>query len=325
MTNHRLNLVALSLLAALVAPVAAPRIARADGAVLKPADLDAKTRGALAANIAEARATHPEHFTAVAAVDTYRPEGIGKVRHARPTATRGFRQLGPAALYPLLEIVAFEAERGALTEEQWTPLGTGALEALAFLRDPRAEAVLIAAYAKAPKTAWVEHAAEGVGMLCSAEGSLTLLSHLTPGDDRFGASVTGLQHCRTTEVADRIAEVLRTAPSEDIAVRASRALGYLGSSWALAVDKRVSAADAATIRGTAGRALIGAVVERPGAVRERAIKALMMLEDPAHSAELRRIAAGSNGTLGPALTNAATLLETSHASNATAQARARTR
>lgn len=251
--------------------------ALADGVVTKPGALPPETREQLTALIAQAKASDPEAFAAVAAVDTYKPAGIARMRHNQPTATRGFRQLGERALLPLIELAVFRANRGALTNDQWNALGDGLIQALAFLRNTQARPVLQAVFEHSANARWASSAAEGLGMLCGAEDRAVLLATLDASDFRLGAAVTGLQHCRTTEVADRIAEVLRDTTDEEVARRAVRALGYLGSSWALEADKRVSPTEGESISRITSDALLAAYLGRPDVVREQSLGALLMV------------------------------------------------
>ena len=252
--------------------------ALADGVLLRTSDLPAADRKTLAASIAAAKARIPEAFEAVRAVDTYKANGARRLRAKDPSATRAFRRIGPGALWPLIELAAFKADRSALSPAEWNALGAGILEALAVLEREEARPVFAAVVELGGNAEWADRAAEGLGMLCGAEDQTLLLSQVGSPGARGLSAIVGLQHCRTTEVTERMADVLAGATDAERGERAARALGFLGSTWALAAEKHLSPGDKESIRALANRSLRKALEHPSEAVRVRAGKALRMTE-----------------------------------------------
>ncbi len=275
-----------------VATTALP--ARAGGVVVSETALSTGARSGLSGAIAKARGTEPAAFEAVRKAKDHVHGSAARQRNAKPSVTRELRRLGKAALYPLLELVAFQAKQGSLSDEEWRALGDGALQALAVLHEPKAAPVLAAAFLNASEPSWVEHAAEGLGMLCGESERNLLLSNLGPASPRRAAAITGLGYCRRREVAEKLASELQD-PSPEIAMRAARALGYVGSSWALAVDKTVSPEESDQIRSFASSVLIRAYAQREKPVREVIYRAVTMVEHPSAAAEIDREKAHASG------------------------------
>lgn len=268
----------LSSVLAFVAVLSVGSHALADGVLVKTSELRAADRKSLAASIAAAKTRIPEAFEAVRAVDTYKANGSQKLRSKNPSATRAFRRVGPAALWPLIELAAFKAERSSLSPAEWRALGSGILEALAVLEREEARPVFAAVVELSANTEWADRAAEGLGMLCGAEDQTLLLSQVDSPGARGLSAIVGLQHCRTTEVTERMADVLARATDAERGERAARALGFLGSTWALAAEKHLSPAEKESIRALANRSLRKALEHPSEAVRVRAGKALRMTE-----------------------------------------------
>jgi hypothetical protein len=267
-----------SLLAAAI--LLASGSARADGAVIAPSAIAAEPRAKLETQIAAARAKNPKIFTAARAVDTHLPSGMKRLRKNEPSTVQAFRRLGPPALFALLEMTAWNADTSALSSEQRRALGGGLLQALSVLRDSRAAPVLEAAFLHASDSVLVEHAAEGLGMLCGSSERALLLSHSAAGSTRRAAAVVGLGYCRTPESAKRLSEVLAERPTDPLAHKALRALGLVASSWALAADRTIDPKDAEAIQRTAARALVLAYPDYRGASRKDVHRALLMVENP---------------------------------------------
>jgi hypothetical protein len=266
--------------------------ARADGVVTASSKIPADVRVKLEAEIAKAKTTQPKAFAAVAAVDTYKPSGIARVRHNKPTAARGLRQIGPAAFWPMIEQVAFKSDRGTLTDEQWHAFGDGLLQAISFLRNPNAVPVLEAIFLNSPDAVYAARAAEGLGMLCGDAQRSLLLSHVKAGDPQRTAAVVGLGHCRKLDVAQTLADVLKSEPADsDLAEKAARSLGYVASSWALAADKKMTADEGDAIRRTASEALVDAMPTQSPRIREVAAHSVLMAE---HPSAIDRLAAAKN-------------------------------
>lgn len=275
------------LLAAAAALSGAPAVAHADGVVVRTADLSAEDRAALEVGILAAKASTPAAFKAVAAVDTYTREGAKRLRSPNPSATRAFRSLGAAALWPLLEVAAVDAKRGPLSDTEWRALGSGILEALTVLKDERARPVLRAAMLHAKDPVWADDAAEGLGVLCGVEDEALLLARLRESPAAALAALEGLGQCRTVAVAERVAAFALDAEDASTRTRAARALGLLGSTWALAVEPKLTAPEKERIRRVTEGALQQAARTWRGASQAQAAKSLRMTEDARPTAPRR--------------------------------------
>jgi hypothetical protein len=253
--------------------------AQADGVAIGPQDLSPEVRTALQAQIAEARATQPEAFRAVADVDSYKPEGIRRSRHNKPEAARALRRLGSPALMPMVELLAFDAERGSLTDEQWKALGRGLLQAIGFLRDARGAPALEAVFVKGSEPDFIRDAGEGLGMLCGQRQEKILLAwSKTSGPRQLGA-IQGLGFCRTKASAERLATILSDSSiGQETAITTARSLGRVGSSWALAADKSMPADRAETIRRIASQALLDQYTRFGKKVRDQIQDGVLMVE-----------------------------------------------
>ncbi|NUQ75543.1 MAG: FAD-dependent oxidoreductase [Polyangiaceae bacterium] len=109
----------------------APSALAQGGMAAEPVQIDASTRTSLAKDIEAAKAAHPEAFEAVKNVQGHKPEVYQKARNPIPVVGRELRRLGPSALLPMLEALAFEAPaRGGATDQEWTALTVGMLEAV---------------------------------------------------------------------------------------------------------------------------------------------------------------------------------------------------
>lgn len=261
---------------------------RAQGAVLGPGSLDPAARSSLEAEIARARIRHPGRFKAARSVDTFRPKAVARSRSNRPSAARAFLRLGPSALLPMLEMIAWKADLAGLDDEQRLALGDGLLQAVAFARDPRAAPVLTAVFSKSQEPRFIASAAAGLGMLCRLEDRSLLLSHASLAGPRRAAAIAGLGHCRSPETAEKLAAVMAEPLDDALARVTARALGYVGSSWALAAAK-FDPKQAETIRSSAATALADAYPRHEGEVRQVIARALLMVEHPASLPALREL------------------------------------
>ncbi len=296
-------------LAALAVVVAAGD-ARAEGAVIGPDKLAPGARGALLAAIGRERARDASAFAAVRAVGAALETGVDQSRNHRPSTAAAFMGLGRGALVPMLELAAVSAERGRLGDAEWRALGEGLLQAIGALRDPRAAPVLAAAFAGATDPVLAERAAEGLGALCRPVDRALLASRADAGDPLRAAAVAGLGRCRVAASVQRLAAIMAEPLDEETAAKVARALGYVGSSWALRADGTVPDAEADAIRRAAARALVDAYRRHGGAAREAIARALLMVEHPASVGWLAEAARASGGDDGRALARLGARLET---------------
>lgn len=258
----------------------------AEGAVLTPGALEPAERSNLEAQIAAARARRPATFRAVRAVDTFRGRALTQARHNQPTAARAFMRLGRDALLPMLEMIAWSADLRGLDEAQKRAVGDGLLQAVAVARDPRAAPVLGAVFSKSQDPRFVATAAAGLGMLCRPEDRALLLSHADAGSSRRAAALAGMGHCRSVDVVEKLATALAEPLDDETAQVTARALGYVGSTWALASAK-LDAKQADVIRKKAATALVLAFSRASAPARPAIARALLMVEHPSALPPLR--------------------------------------
>lgn len=254
----------------------------AEGLLTKPAEIPAAARASLQKEIDAARAADPQVFAAVRSVHGVRPEYYRKARNPAPSATRELRALGKAALFPLLNELAFDAQPPAnLSAEEWDALVIGMLEAVGAIRDPRSAPVLKAIFDGPVHDATVVRAAgEALGRLCGDAELATLIKHDTAADPRRQGAIHGLGQCMRIEAAKRLSATLASAPDEATAASAAHALGLVGSSWAWATLGASAAATGNAVREIAARALVAALPRHGGAARDRVAKAMVMVDHP---------------------------------------------
>jgi hypothetical protein len=253
--------------------------AAADGLVAAPADLPAKERAALAQAIAEYKKQNPSAFEAVRQVKGYKPEHYKDFRRPAPLVGRELRRLGPSALLPMLEALAFDVwDRSGATDEEWRALTVGMLEAVGALRDPQSSAVLATAFSKASHPDLQRFSAEAVGQLCDDAG-LSLLKGALSGNKR-SAAIAGLGECRRGEAASLLVAELDKATTPGEAEVLSRALGVLSSSWAWQTLGPAKKAEGLEVGRKASEALVRAFVRFDRKAREAAQFGLTMASHP---------------------------------------------
>jgi hypothetical protein len=263
--------------------IAAARSAEAaEGLLTKPTALPAAARASIQKEIDAARAADPATFAAVRSVRGVRPEFYRKARNPAPTATRELKALGKAALFPILNELAFDAQPPAnLTTAEWTALAAGMLEAVGAIRDARSAPVLTAIFdGPAHDAAVVRAAGEALGQLCGDAELATLIKHDTAADPRREGAILGLGQCMRVEAATHLATTLAGATDEATAAQASRALGLVGSSWAWASLGPKAKATGDAVREIAARALVPALSRHGGAARKGVVKAMLMVDHP---------------------------------------------
>ncbi|MBI4956222.1 MAG: hypothetical protein HY908_29665 [Myxococcales bacterium] len=274
--------------------------ARADGLVAAPGDLAPAVRAELAREIAAARVREPAAFAAVAAVAGYRPESYRAFRNPAPTVTGELVALGRAALWPMLEELAFAARpRGSATDAEWEALAVGMLQAVGRLRDPRAAPVVRAAFRASRPDGRVAHfAARALGDACHGdEASRSLLAEAL-GGARRRAGVAGLGQCRGLPSARLLAAALEQTVDPEDAVQLAAALGAQGSSWAWRALGAERQAEGEAVRAHLSAPLGAAFFRFAGEARNALARAIRMVDHPALAAALRaRRAAADAPTL----------------------------
>lgn len=260
------------------------RASAAGGLAASASQIDAAARASLRKDIEAYRVAHPEVFEAIRELRGIKPEVYRTFRNPIPLVGRELRALGPSALLPMLDALAFEAPATQpLTRAEKRALVVGLLEAVGVLRDPRSGPVLRAVLdASAGDERVAVAAAEAMGRLCGDAELNALVEHTAEGDALRLAAIQGLGACKRIESAKHLAALLAGASDEAVAQTIGAALGSVGSSWAWKAMGPDAEAAGDAVRAVAAKALVQGFVRFAGEqARSRFEKSLGMVEHPA--------------------------------------------
>lgn len=253
----------------------------AEGIGARPSSIAEPARASLLKEIDSHRAAHPEAFAAVLNVKGHRPEVYSQFRKPEPEVSRELRRLGPAALLPMLNELAFDAPpRGDLSDREWDALTIGLLDAVGVLRDARSGPVLRAVFeGSSARSASVQRAAaQAVGRLCGDAELGTLLKRAATGNAMELAAIAGLGECRRVESAKHLAGLLAAA-SDDASLQAIvSALGSVSSSWAWKTRGPSAEAAGLEVRAIAAKALVASFVQHTGDLRDQIRRSLSLAD-----------------------------------------------
>lgn len=295
------RLIASVLLASALA-LAAPAAHAAEGVLVAPARIPTAARTALAADIAKARAKNPEPFQAFASLRASVAELDAKKRGRLAPLTPRLRAMGPDALLPMLEHVAFDApSRGSLTPAAWLALRVSLLEAIGAIRDPRAVPVLIAVLdGDTDEEPVVRAAAAALGAMNTDAAAQKLVAlATTPGAKQRGV-VLGMGECRRESVAKALASIVDKGDTA-LVHAAVKALGDVGNAWAWKTPAVAASGEEASTRAAAVRALVQAFVRTSGETRDAATTALLVVDSPETPALIAAAKSGASADLAAAL------------------------
>jgi hypothetical protein len=252
------------------------------GAVISPTRLPPDARLQLSSEIEHARTTQPQAFTAVATVQARLSDLDAHKRGRYANVGPLLKSIGPSALLPMLQAIAFEAPaRGKLSESAWTAYRSGLLEAVGVLRDPRAEPVLLAALDGDERNYQVlRSAAEALGYLGTDAAAARLVALARPRGPKQAAVLAGMGSCRRLPVAQTLATTLAAHPAEATALSVVKSLGEVGNAWAWKTPGVTAKSEESAVRETAARALVTAFASYGDPVRQAASNALMVVDDP---------------------------------------------
>ncbi len=276
----------------------------AGGLALNPEQLPAETAKSLREQIASARLKDAATFQTVAEIRLAANALDAKKRGGRLAPMgRGFKQLGPQALLPMLELLAFnKVSEAELTDGAKLSLEVGLLEAVGVLRDPRAEPVLKTLVALPGQDPLLTRAAaEAYGTFQTDEVAKNLVQ-LSRGDDvRAQAVRAGMGSCRRVTVAKELGAALKSASTDLEVVSLSRALSDVANAWAWKTPGVVVKGEQAQVRAEAARALMASFVSRTGELRQAASNALMVVDAPETPALISAASRGASPELKAAL------------------------
>lgn len=276
----------------------------AAGTALDSNDLPAKYRTELRTEIDKARGETPELFRAVFDVAARAKELDEASRAPGIPLTRHFKNLGPRAFYPLMEMMVFDshAPRG-LPASAESALRIGVIEAVGTIRDPRATPALARILEQSRDLDSVRASASALGKI-GTDDAVTILTDAakkarTADSARERAILGGMHDCRREAAARFLADRLDAQPDADTAKVLAKALGGVGNSWAWKTLS--SQQEAASTRHIAATSLVRAYVRYRGDVREAAAKALLVVDDAGTPSLIAKEKAGAPRELATAL------------------------
>lgn len=272
----------LPLCAALVLATSAPH-ASASGLAIDATELAAKSRSALKTDIERARGETPDLFKQVYDVAKLAGELDAAARRPGTPLTMHFKALGPRALMPMLEMLAFDGHAPRdLTPTAQAALRVGLVEAVGMVRDARAVPVLARIVARERDVDTTRASADALGRIGNDEAFAALTTALAgidagdAGGERAQAIFAGLGSSRRVDATKLLAKKLGAHPSDATAKALARSLGTAGNAWAwktLAVRT-----DEQAVRELAARALVDAYLRYAGEPRTAASNALLVVD-----------------------------------------------
>ncbi len=244
----------------------------------------AKVPGAveLQAQIAAARAENASMFATVAAMKSGADSLFAK-RRGGVVAPMGrtFKQLGPQALLPMLEVLAFDVGEAPATEGGRLSLAVGLLEAVGALQDARSAPVLEAILGATSLSPVVTRAAADAYGFLQTDAAAARLVVLSMGQGAHARAVReGMGSCRRTVVAKTLGDALAAATDVREQVELSRALGDVGNAWAWQTPGVLARREEGDVKLTAAKALVASFLARTGDARQAASNALMVVNAP---------------------------------------------
>lgn len=275
---HR-HLLSVAVLSGALATTASAANADPSGVPVAAFRLPAQSFSELRKDVAKARAVDPRSFALVTDIVALAPDANARARARRAPIALYLAKLGPNALMPMLEMLAIEPPHGMPVDSAQS-IRRDLIEAVGLLHDQRALPVLAALLDDPAEDATTtQTSSEAIARIGTEEAASKLLSALaTAPEERARAIVAGMGECRRLRVTEAIAERLRTAVGEPMALAAARALGRAGNAWAWRT--RSERSEEARIRETAARALVDAFTRRTGEARTAAANALLIVDDP---------------------------------------------
>ena len=272
-----------------------------DASELAPA-----ARSALTSDVARARTETPELFRQVADVAKKANELDGASRLPGAPLTMHFKPLGPRALLPMLDMLAFGTNVPSdLTSTAKSALRVGLVEAVGIVRDARAVPVLAKLALKESSDAELTRAAaDALGRIATDDAIVALTTALTAAEtspavesrgERYHALLMGLGASRRPDAVGLLAKKLDAKPSEATAQAIAKSLGVAGNAWAWKTF--ADRTHEANVRSSAARSLVRIYVAYAGDARSAAAKALLVVDSadtPALIADARKAAAASS-------------------------------
>lgn len=275
------------------------------GLAVDASELAAKTRASLKADIEKARVETPDLFRQVHDVAQRANELDAGSRRPGAPLTMHFKVLGPRALMPMLEMLAWTGHAPAdLTPTAQAALRVGLVEAVGMIRDARAVPVLARIALRERDVDMTRASADALGRIGTDDAYAALVTALegadsgaTAGGDRVLALLAGVGSSRRVDGAKLLARRLDARPDAVTAKALAKSLGTAGNAWAW--KTLTNRSDEAIVREIAARALVKAYVAYTGEARTAAMNALLVVDDahtPALVGEARRSGSADQAT-----------------------------
>lgn len=282
-----------------LAAVMTPAPADAAGLLFDATTLPAKTRDALRADLEQARKDVPALFAQVQDIAAHAGELDEGSRVRGAPLTMPLKALGPRALMPMLELLAFDAAKAPkdLTPTAARALRLGLVEAVGIVRDARAVPVLSGVLGREREVDTVRATAEALGRIGTDEALAVVSGALdkaraTKDADRERALLDGAGGFKRLGAAKLLAATLAAKTDEATAKVAAKALGSVGNAWAWST--LTDRSEEAATREVAGRALAFAVIAYGGEARSAIEKAILVVDAPAMKTYLGEARRGAN-------------------------------
>jgi hypothetical protein len=275
--------------------------ALADGVALPTRSLKSKERASLKTDIAKAKAANPAIFKKVAEAPKLAVERDENKRGRAATIVQPLASLGKDALFPMLEMLAVDAQpRGKMSESSWLTLRTGLIEAVGLIRDQRAKPVLNAILDRDNDPEIIRASAEALARI-GDDASAKKLAALALGQSAKRLPViSAIGECRRTVAADALAKLVGT-PDEAEAQAVIKSLGTVGNAWAWQTSEISQSGEGDQVRAIASRALMQAFVTYTGYARTKAQTALLIVADPSTPSMIASARQGASPELASAL------------------------
>jgi len=241
-------------------------------------------RDALREHITRARRENPGAFIrfdqAAAQVDALDARKQGTLAATGP----GLKALGPEALWPMVERLAFPPRDKALLptrEPAQLALTVGMVEAAGALRDARLHPLWVELLEAPDTPPLVLHAAAGaLARLETLEAASTLIPLSRQPGPRGVAALDALGQCRRQVATRALVEALEARPDRERLRRIARALGDAGSAWAWQTSGVKARTEERAIRREAAEALVRVYLDTNGDVRRAVSNALLRVDAP---------------------------------------------
>ncbi len=259
---------------------------------------------AVQARIAAARQADRRSFQSLASLKARVPELDRKKRGRYAALTPILRAMGPGALLPMLEELSASRPE-TLTGTARTAWRGGLLEALGALHDPAVTPVARRVIDDESDPVVIRAAASAIGNVGDQEALDALLPlAAAPGPKQIPV-ILGMGECRRLAAAKALAALLAKHPGEDVATALVKALGELATAWAWQTPRLAALKEGDAVRALGAAALVEAYARHGGAVREAAVKAVLLVDAPQTPALIERAKAGASAGTQEALSSLA--------------------